>query len=194
MKKLLIIGLAAVASSAFAVDFDFESEAVASYAGSQTFSNSGLDLTASVASGWVQIISGPSAIGTRALLGTENQTINGGEFLPVTHTFSQDIQSATFLFKDNGGDDDGTVSLALYDSGNALIATLTQAYGTSSTTGSITINQTFRSAVFSTDSPPDNLHSLTQEWADVEAVPEPATMTILGLGALAALRRKKRSA
>jgi hypothetical protein len=173
---------AAVSSFGVPIDFDFESEPLGSSLGSLTVSNGGVDLTLS-GSGYV-VVTDQAAIpslGSHSVLGSVGSTLASGQFTPLTHTFSEDIASATFLFGDAGGDDDGVVSLSLYDASNVLIVTLTQPYGTSNSGGSITINQTFRSAVFSTDSPPDNLHSLGQEWAAVDVVPEPATLGLLGL-------------
>ena len=189
MKIYFVAGLGLSATCAYAVNFDFEGEASGFFGTPKTVSSGGVDLTLSSPQ-FVYIFpdSNFAGLGDHAVAGRQ-----GTAFTALTHEFSVDILSATFLFGDGGGDNDGTVSLDLYDGADNYITTVSQFHGNSGSVGSITINQTFRKAVF-TSLGGNSDNSLAQEWADVEAVPEPATMTLLGLGALAALRRKKRNA
>lgn len=191
MKTSTIILAMSVAAFANAVNFDFESSAEGIYSNGTVFSNGGIDLTLAAEGGSIHLTSLAGSGLNKSVVGSSGSSLGTNPFQPLVHTFSTDIQSATFLYGDGGGDNDGTAFLQLFDSNNNLINTLSAFRGSVAGAQSFVINQTFRSARFTTNAS-FNAHSLFQEWSDVQAVPEPATLTILSLGALVALKRKKK--
>lgn len=183
-------------SVAQAVDFDYESTPLASYAGSLSVTNAGLTCTASSAGGWVHITNHdvPSQMGTRYVIANSSSSNNPpvSPFSPIDFTFSSIVSSATLLAGDTGGDNDGYVTVALYDGSNNYLQTYSTYLGTSALGVSINIATPFKRAVVDTTAT-SNPHSIGAEWRNVTAAPEPGTMAVLAGPLLALLRRKKRA-
>ena len=126
MKFVAVVALMLlpVIAHAQTVDFDFESEAPGAFESGVVFSNGDLDLvvtTPDFPDGFVHVfdtstITLPGEFGTRAIAGFENEVAVFQENIALAYEFSRDILSATILFGDGGGDDDGTATLELFDS------------------------------------------------------------------------------
>lgn len=205
IRVLVPISVAAISSLSLGQIFDFESEAATgvSSGGLTTLSmtNTGLTMTITRPGGTAfDIVDNvaqpgkPASWGNRSLSPFFNTS--GGAFI---FDFSTDIDFFTIEAGDYGADSDDIVLEAWSGLGGTgtLIATAGLSYGTSAfptvaLTGS-GIPGVARSIVAKGGSVdfPDSLF-----WDNVEAhaapVPEPATFAILGIGAVALLRRKKK--
>jgi hypothetical protein len=112
-------------------------------------------------------------------------------FSPLDFTFSQTITHATLLAGDTGGDNDGFVTVALYDSHNQFLTTVSSFLGTSPNAVSIDITTPFSRAVVDTTNTSFNPHSVGAEWHNVQSVPEPTTVVGMGLALLGLVRLKR---
>lgn len=116
-------------------------------------------------------------------------------------TFSVPVLFASIEFGDFGGDDDDTVVMEAWTghgATGAMVDTSTVSWGLddidSDPPGTVSVfsSTAFSSVTFTGGSTSFDT-SLYWDNLNVESVPEPATMTLLGLGALAALKRKKKA-
>ena len=181
---------------AHAVDFNYESEPIASYQTSFSETISGLTCTAKSSGGWLHITNHdvPTAMGTKYIIANDNSFNNPptSPFSPLDFSFSQVVQHATLLAGDTGGDNDGFVTVDLYDVHNTFLQRYSSFLGTSALAVSIDITTPFSRAVVDTTNTSFNPHSIGAEWHNVAATPEPATLAALGVPLLAFFRRRRR--
>jgi hypothetical protein len=139
---------------------------------------------------------GVSLLGASAVTANANNPLQPGTFAPVRFAFNRAISSITFNFGDDGGDDDGTVTISAYDFGGDFLGSASETYGAGvSQGGSLTL--AFAGAryfIASTDAP--NPHSLGWDISAIRtaaAVPEPSAwaLMILGFGILGARARDR---
>jgi hypothetical protein len=198
--SLVFLTLIFVPITSVQADFDLESEPVGSYPNGKVFSRDGLSLvvtTPDFANGWIHVQSNatttiPAGMGSRAIGGFQNSIARFGESTSLRYEFSQDISFAEFVFGDAGLDDDGTVSLNVFDRFGTSLATYDSFYGTSSSAQTIQIPITFRSAVFKTNGVASP-NSMLQEWRSVTAIPEPSSCLLALILALFALNRVRQT-
>lgn len=196
--SLIVAALSCVALSSAAV-FDFESDSIGAYTSGTSFSNGGVTMSVYSSGGYFHVTDSVLAtnLGTQSIFANNNPNGPFAQtgtyfFNAIDFRFDQDIASATLLAGDGGGDNDAYVVVDLYDSADAYLGQYKQWLFTSGDGLTFDIGITFRRAVVSTTGT-QLPNSVAAEFSQVNAVPEPASLTILGLGALAALRRRKRS-
>lgn len=196
LKSNLVIAVVGVFAQAHAIDFNYEQEPLGARANSYSVTQSGVTLTANNRGGWLHITDHdvPTVMGSKYIIATSSADNNPphSPFSPIEFVFSQTVTAATLLAGDTGGDNDGFVTLNLYDSLNNHVASLSTFLGTSALGVSITTNTPFTRAIVDTTDTTFNPHSIGAEWINVNTnpVPEPLTMSFGGLG-LFLLRRRK---
>ncbi len=193
MKKFIIISFAVTAvASSQAAYFDWENLATGYFASvSQT--DSGVTATATHVSTTGQIESanhmgaGLAPFQTRALLARD-----GANFGDIRIDFDALMTSVSIQVGDNNADDDGPIQLFAYTSGNALVDSDSIAYGAAMDTP-VTLSVAGANIAYIIGTGGGNFPG-SLYWDNVTAnpVPEPATMTLLGLGAVAIMRRRKK--
>lgn len=186
-----------VAVASHAAVFDFESDAIGSYASGVHFENQGVGLTVVSAGGWVQIAHTGIAgnLGQHSVFANNTSTGAFLPFQPIVFVFDHDITQAELRAGDFGGDDDGNILVNLFDESNNYLGTLSQYYGYNRDGLSFDIQTPFRKVVVDTDGT-STPHSVAAEFTSVTAapVPEPVTLGLMSLGVLGLMRRRRRFA
>ena len=186
------------ATLAHAIDFDYESTPLASFSSSFSVTKLGLTCTATSSGGWLHVSSHdvPVEMGSRYIIANHSSgfAIPTSPFSPLSFTFSQTVGSATLLAGDTGGDNDGFVTVDLYDSNNVFLGRNQSFLGTSAHAVAINITTPFRTAVVDTTNTTFNPHSVGAEFHNVTVAPEPATLLAFAAPFLGLLiRRRARS-
>ena|SRR5579863_3832112 len=174
--------------------FNWDDQTAGTYAGPYTMTEGGNSVTVNAlgAANPLIVIANPGV----ALLGTLSGaafdgTVAYGSNADQIWTFSKALSSVTFDYGDNGGDDDGNVTISAYDASDTLLGSQTKNYGTSGLGDSMTFN--FNGMVsFTCESGGAAPGSLFWEVSSsTVAAPEPLSIAALGFGVLALVRRRK---
>jgi len=122
-----------------------------------------------------------------------NDTVAFGNNRGQLWDFDNPLSAITFLFGDNGGDDDGFVTIDAYDAANNFVVGGNFFYGTSDTVGSLNLAGTNMDHFMVNSNGTQAPGSLFFEVSATTngAVPEPASMATLGLGVVALIRRRR---
>jgi len=145
---MALISLALAAPVSASTLFDMEGVAPGFYPGLLVVVDGALTLTVTPegnSSGFVDAAnSNVPLLGSVALIGSDRDFLAFGEYTPLRFSFSQAINSITFNFGDAGGDDDGTVEIRAYmsgDNGDTFLGSVSDSYPTSFADGkSLTLN------------------------------------------------------
>lgn len=189
MKRLLILALGSIPVASMATLFDFNNAA----AGNWTSISQTVDGITATATGVGANITSFSWLGSPVIVGGAS-----GAWKPTRVDFSVAVTSVSAMFGDGSADDDDFVVLSAYDAGNNLLDQQSFYYGTMNGWASLTVtganiayvigSTTAQGTAFNQGLP----DSVVWDNFEVQAVPEPATIAALGLGAAALVRRRAR--
>lgn len=186
--------LGIVVASSSAAFFDWENLSTGQQA-SVSQSNEGLTATGTGVGGNITAFvmgtnPGFESFGTRSLIGASD----GVNRVAVKFSFSSLVTSVSAQVGDAATDDDGTITLAAYDSSDNLIDSDSFAYGSSVLPITLSVGAANIAYVIGTTDAGVGVNAHTVVWDNVSAtpVPEPATMATLAIGATILLRRRKK--
>ncbi len=192
IKISIVVAASAFASFSFGQAFDWETVAPGTYS-SVTMTNGGNSVTVSPigATNPAILVSNPSVALLGSLSGSAfNAPVTFGNNRAQLWDFVTALSSVTFVFGDNGGDDDGTVTIRAYDSANAFLGQGTKFYGFSSVGDGITLSfANMDHFEFTTNG--GVAHSMSAEVKASTPVPEPASMCAIALGIAGIVRRRR---
>jgi hypothetical protein len=212
---MALISLALATPASASTVFDMEGITPGYYQNSVTLVEGPLTLTVTPhlnSSGFVEAVD-PKVplLGSVALRGSNKGFPAAGESIPLRFSFDHAINSITFNFGDAGGDDDGTVEIRAYRTGDMVdtfLGLVSDTYPASFADGkSLTLDfagaDYYIARSFGGDAISDNsiywdISAITPA-AQGGAVPEPPTWTmmlvgLLGVGWASRLARRRRTA
>mgnify|MGYP000889989522 CR=1 FL=1 len=188
MKKLLILAsVTSIASASQAAFFDWENLPAFVSASSYSQTDGGITATASAPGAMVEAhTQSVTGFGSRALLGV---TPN---YSAVRIDFDTALASISVQAGDNGFDADPDIQMEAYTAGDLLVGSDIGSIA-ENVLDPITLTVTGADIAFVILSSGGDFPN-TVYWDNMTAnpVPEPATMALLGLGAVAVLRRRIR--
>ena len=106
-------------------------------------------------------------------------------------TFSEALSNVTFAYGDNGGDDDGNVTISAYDAFNNLLGSQTKNYGTSGSGDTMTFSFADMVSFTCVSGGPAPGSLFWEVSGSTVAAPEPVSVVALGFGVLLLARRRK---
>jgi len=187
--------LALVVASSSAANFDWENLAAGAQAsvsqtdGALTATATGIGANISVFN--MGVNAGFESFETRSLIGALD---GNGDRVGIKVSFSSLVTGVTADVGDASADNDGTITLAAYDSSDNFLVSASFVYGTS--VGVINLGVFASNIAYvlgTTDAGTANgKNSVVWDNFTATPVPEPATMAALGLGAAALLRRRRK--
>jgi PEP-CTERM motif len=201
----------ALATPAFAAtNFDMEGIAPDAYQGSLAVTDGPLTLTVTPLNepnGFVLARnSNVPLLGSVALIGSQTDTPIFNEFIALRFAFNQAVNSITFNFGDAGGDDNGTVEIRAYstgDMGDSFLGSVEDVYPAGFADGkSLTLNfagaDYFVARTFGTNNENSIYWDIgaVRRAGGVAVVPEPSTLAMMLAGLLGlgwSLRPTRRS-
>ena len=205
MKTMFALAAAAaalaVAPANAATPFDLEGETTGVFP-SVTVMDGSLSLTITSEARAGTVFIGGSGVGLvgQGAVANLGGGVFFGAFAPMRFTFGGVLDSVTFNYGDNGGDDDNPVSVSAFTAAGTLLGNVGGGYNAGET-GGRSITAAFSGAsyyILSSGSADGNPNSLLWDVASYTlagggGVPEPATwaLMILGFGAVGGAMRRR---
>jgi len=191
MKRALMLGILAAATiPAQAAFFDWETAALGT-TNSLSQTNDGITATATSSTGGFLVYDNGAyfpAFGNRSIW----PDAGAGNFGVIRIDFTQWMTSVSVWGGDNGADDDGNAMLMAYDNTDTIVSSHMLNYGLNNQPINLVANAPVI-AYITLSSGGDNPNSLMWDNISASPVPEPATMALLGLGAVALYRQRRRA-